>query len=71
LFLYEVQAAPELLSKLRCFAEDAPVIATGSLLDFTLAKYQYSMPVGRMNYVHLELLSFEEFSMAYNKKKLF
>ena len=69
----EIQAALELLSKLRWFAEDAPdlaVIATGSLLDFTLAKYQYSMPVGRINYVHLEPLSFEEFLMAYNKKKL-
>ena len=68
LFLDEIQAAPELLSKLRWFAEDAPdlaVIATGSLLDFTLAKYQYSMPVGRINCVHLEPLSFEEFLMAY------
>jgi len=65
---HEIQAVPELLSKLRWFAEDAPdlaVIATGSLLDLTLAKYQYSMPVGRINCVHLEPLSFEEFLMAY------
>ena|ERR1700733_8786098 len=38
LFLDEIQAAPNLLEKLRWFAEDLPelpVIAAGSLLDFT------------------------------------
>ena len=39
LFLDEIQAAPELFSKLRWFKEDMPelpVIAAGSLLEFAL-----------------------------------
>lgn len=64
LFLDEIQAAPSLLAKLRWFAEDMPelpVVAAGSLLDFALAKHEFSMPVGRIGYVYLEPLSFEEF----------
>jgi predicted AAA+ superfamily ATPase len=70
LFLDEIQAAPELLAKLRWFAEKMPelaVIATGSLLDFALDTHTFSMPVGRIGYLYLEPLSFEEF-LAANKK---
>lgn len=73
LFLDEIQAAPELLAKLRWFAEDMPelpVIAAGSLLEFTLEDHSFSMPVGRINYMHLEPLSFEEFLLAKNKSNL-
>jgi len=73
LFLDEIQAAPELLAKLRWFAEDMPelpVIAAGSLLEFVLAQHTFSMPVGRINYMHLEPLSFEEFLQAKNKNGL-
>lgn len=38
-----------------------PVVAAGSLLDFALAKHSFSMPVGRISYMYLEPLSFEEF----------
>lgn len=64
LFLDEIQAAPQLLAKLRWFAEDLPelpVIAAGSLLDFALEQHEFSMPVGRIGYLYLEPLSFEEF----------
>jgi len=74
LFLDEIQAAPELLSKLRWLAEDIPelaVIAAGSLLEFVLEEYSFSMPVGRINYIHLEPLSFEEFLLANEKQGLF
>ena len=67
LFLDEIQAAPELFSKLRWFGEDMPdlpVIAAGSLLEFLLNKYQYSMPVGRLTYFYLEPMSFFEFLMC-------
>jgi len=67
LFLDEIQAAPELFAKLRWFREDMPdlpVIAVGSLLDFALNKYQYSMPVGRITYFYLEPMSFLEFVQA-------
>lgn len=74
LFLDEIQAVPDLLAKLRWFAEDLPelpVIAAGSLLEFVLEKHSFSMPVGRINYMHLEPLSFEEFLLANNKQILF
>lgn len=74
LFLDEIQSAPELLAKLRWFAEKMPelaVIATGSLLDFALDKHTFSMPVGRISYFYLEPLSFEEFLVARNQTGLF
>ena len=64
LFLDEIQVAPQLFSRLRWFAEELPelpVVAAGSLLDFVLADHTFSMPVGRINYLHLEPLTFEEF----------
>ncbi len=73
LFLDEIQAAPDLLAKLRWFAEDLPelaVIAAGSLLEFVLEKHTFSMPVGRINYMHMEPLSFEEFLVAGDKEPL-
>jgi predicted AAA+ superfamily ATPase len=73
LFLDEIQSAPFVFSKLRWFAEDfavMPVIAAGSLLEFLLHDHTFSMPVGRITYMHLEPLSFEEFLLANDKKSL-
>ena len=73
LFLDEIQAAPELFSKLRWFKEDMPllpVIAAGSLLEFALNKYRYSMPVGRITYFYLEQMSFFEFVQASGNEAL-
>jgi len=73
LFLDEIQTAPHLLSKLRWFAEDLPelaVITAGSLLEFVLADHSFSMPVGRINYLHLEPMSFEEFLWAKDQEIL-
>lgn len=64
LFLDEIQVATHLLAKLRWFAEEMPelpVVAAGSLLDFALTDHEFSMPVGRIGYMYLEPLSFEEF----------
>ncbi len=74
LFLDEIQAAPELFSKLRWFKEDMPtlpVIAAGSLLEFAMKKYQYSMPVGRITYFYLEQMSFFEFVKASGNEALY
>lgn len=74
LFLDEIQAVPEVLAKLRWFAEEMPelpVIAAGSLLEFVLEQHSFSMPVGRINYMHLEPLSFEEFLLGNDKQMLF
>ncbi len=73
LFLDEIQAAPEILSKLRWFYEQCPelaIIAAGSLLEFTLASFSFSMPVGRIEYLYLEPLSFEDYLKAIGKEKL-
>ncbi len=70
LFLDEIQAFPEIFAKLRWFYENMPalpVIATGSLLEFLLDNYPFSVPVGRINYMYLEPFSFEEFLIASNK----
>lgn len=67
LFLDEIQAVPEALPALRYFLEDLPelaVVAAGSLLEFTLSDHSFSMPVGRISYLHLEPLSFSEFLLA-------
>lgn len=64
LFLDEIQATPNALACLRYFYEDRPdiaVIAAGSLLEFTLSKHNFSMPVGRVDYRYLGPMSFYEF----------
>lgn len=64
LFLDEIQAAPHVLAQLRWLHEETPklaVIAAGSLLDFALADHAFSMPVGRITYLHVEPMSFVEF----------
>ena len=70
LFLDEIQAAGEILSKLRWFAEEMPqmpVVAAGSLLEFTLADPAFSVPVGRVAFRNVEPLGFEEFLMAHEQ----
>jgi hypothetical protein len=73
LFLDEIQAAPQVLATLRFFHEKRPtlhVIAAGSLLEFALEEFEYSMPVGRIEYLFLEPLSFEEFLPAVGARGL-
>jgi len=67
LFLDEVQAIPSAIQSLRYFYEKFPniaVIAAGSLVEFALEDAQMSMPVGRVEYLYLQQLSFEEFLVA-------
>ena len=67
LFLDEVQAAPHALLAMRYLYEDRPelpVLAAGSLLEFTLANHSFSMPVGRIEYLHMGPMSFGEFLRA-------
>lgn len=67
LFLDEIQATPYALQSLRYFYEEKPelpVIAAGSLLEFTLSDHPFSMPVGRIEYYHLGPMSFKEFLHA-------
>jgi len=64
LFLDEIQAVPSALPALRYFYEEyprLPVIAAGSLLEFLLKEHSFSMPVGRIEYLHLGPMTFEEY----------
>ncbi len=73
LFLDEIQAAPEAIPALRYFYEerpDIPVIAAGSLLEFALAKANFSMPVGRIEYLYLGPMTFQEFLLAADETAL-
>ena len=67
LFLDEIQSTPYAIAALRYFREEMPqlpVVAAGSLLEFVLAKHDFSMPVGRVEYLHLGPMTFEEFLLA-------
>ncbi len=67
LFLDEIQAVPEAIPALRYFYEerpDLPTISAGSLLEFALADHAFSMPVGRIQYLHMGPMTFSEFLAA-------
>ena len=73
LFLDEIQAASEILPKLRWFYEELPelaVVCAGSLLEFTLEEHDFSMPVGRINYMYMGPMSFIEYLWAIGENKL-
>jgi len=66
LFIDEIQESPEAIQMLRYFYEEFPdlhVIAAGSLLEFTMKKVK-SFPVGRVEYLYLHPLNFEEYLKA-------
>lgn len=63
LFLDEIQGTPDAIACLRYFYEnlsELAVIAAGSLLEFTLSNHTFSMPVGRIEYMHLGPMVFSE-----------
>lgn len=73
LFLDEVQACPKAIACLRYFHEEMPdlhVVAAGSLLDVALREFKHSVPVGRLEYLHLNPLTFQEFLLALGEATL-
>ena len=73
LFLDEIQAIPDAIPMLRYLHEDMselPVLAAGSLLEFVLSDHQFSMPVGRVEYLHMGPMTFTEFLVALEETKL-
>jgi len=73
LFLDEIQSAPEVLARLRWFAEELPelpVVAAGSLLEFALKDFSHSMPVGRIGFAYVEPLGFPEYLEAHGQSPL-
>lgn len=72
LFIDEIQACPEAITALRFFHEKRPhlhVIASGSLLEFAL-EATGSFGVGRVEYLYMYPLTFEEFLGANNEQPL-
>jgi len=73
LFLDEIQAVPEMFAHLRWFAEELPalpVAAAGSLLEFTLTDKAFSVPVGRIGYLHVEPMGYVEYLRAHGQHRL-
>jgi hypothetical protein len=65
LFLDEIQACPRAIMALRYFYEQMPelhVIAAGSLIEFALG--EISVPVGRVQYLHLHPMTFREYLLG-------
>ena len=72
IFIDEIQESPKAISLLRYFYEERPdiyLIAAGSLLEFAL-KSVASFPVGRVSYLYLSPLNFEEYLLAFNNDQI-
>jgi predicted AAA+ superfamily ATPase len=70
--LDELQAAPQGITSLKYFCEDAPeyqIIAAGSLLGINIHPGE-SFPVGKVDFLELRPMSFYEFLLAVNESGL-
>ncbi len=68
-FIDEIQESPKAIALLRYFYEEYPelhIISAGSLLEFSLSQIK-SFPVGRVSFMYLFPLNFEEFLNAKGK----
>jgi hypothetical protein len=73
LFLDEIQNCPNAIMALRYFQEQMPalhVIGAGSLLEFALNDENLHMPVGRVQFLYMQPLSFYEYLAAKGKRNL-
>ena len=66
----EIQCCPKALTSLKYFNEEANdyhIIATGSLLGVSLNRGSYSFPVGKVQFMTMAPMDFEEFLLAQNE----
>ena len=73
LFLDEIQECPQAIMALRYFKEKMPklpIIAAGSLLEFVMRSPDFKMPVGRIQFLYLEPMSFSEYLDAAGNQNL-
>ncbi|MEA3496489.1 MAG: AAA family ATPase [Bacteroidota bacterium] len=71
LFFDEIQNCPRAIMSLRYFYEELPtlhLISTGSLLEFAIKKIPF--PVGRVQIMTMYPMTFLEYLLAINKKKM-
>jgi len=69
----EIQACPEAITSLKYFAEEANdyhIIALGSLLGVSVNRENFSFPVGKVQFMTLYPLDFEEYLLARDEKDL-
>ncbi|MBQ7343404.1 MAG: ATP-binding protein [Clostridia bacterium] len=69
----EIQACPEAITSLKYFCEDAPeyhVVALGSLLGVSVNRGNSSFPVGKVEFMTLYPLDFEEYLLARGEEEL-
>ncbi len=72
LILDEIQVCPRALTSLKYFCEDMPelkVVAAGSLLGIKLGKA--SFPVGKVNFIEMQPMNFQEFILALGHTKIY
>jgi predicted AAA+ superfamily ATPase len=72
LFFDEIQVAPQVLTSLKYFQEQAPefhIIAAGSLLGVSIGKGS-SFPVGKVNFMTIYPMSFIEYMIANGENML-
>lgn len=72
-FFDEIQECPRAITSLRYIYEDLPglhCIAAGSLLEFSLEQQKINIPVGRIQYLYMQPMSFYEFLLAQNSANL-
>lgn len=63
----EIQACPEALTSLKYFNEEANeyhIVALGSLLGLSTHREHYSFPVGKVNFLDMFPMDFEEYLLA-------
>ena len=73
IFFDEIQECPQALKSLKYFCEKAPeyhIVSAGSLLGLTLHQ-DTGFPVGKIDFLDLYPLDFEEFLMATNQQGLY
>lgn len=66
-FFDEIQECPQAIKALRYFKEQFPelhVMGAGSLLELVFNSEEFSMPVGRVQFLYLYPLSFNEFVLS-------
>jgi predicted AAA+ superfamily ATPase len=68
----EIQACERALTSLKYFTEEAPeyhIAAAGSLLGVSVNRKRHSFPVGKIQFLTMHPLDFEEFLLAQEKDK--
>ncbi len=73
IFFDEIQSCPEIFPLLRYFYEEEPelhIIAAGSLLEFLLEEHDFSMPVGRIEYMFMGPMTLQEYLEAVSETSL-